>query len=112
MPKKRLTIEDLNARLERLNDELALLDHCVQLGHGSGDYRKVRAADEARQMSLRDVSRAIRQRQKLTAKAEVGRWLSPSPQPLVSGTLPPKTASRPSTRSTLNATGRLAPTHP
>ena len=70
MPKP-LTLADLDARIETLKAELALLDHAMQLAHATGDLRKIRAAEEARQLSLRDASRAVRQRQKLTAKVAI-----------------------------------------
>lgn len=68
---RRFTLVDLNARIETLKAELLLLDHVLQYAHATGDHRKIKAAEEARQVSLRDAGRAIRMRQKLTAKAEV-----------------------------------------
>jgi len=70
---KRLTLAELDARIEALRQELERLDHCVQLAHASGSFRKIQAAEAARQVSLRDAGRAVRQRQKLlTSQAEGG----------------------------------------
>ena len=69
---RRLSLADLDRRIEALKQELELLDHALQHAHGTGVYRKIKAVEDARQISLRDASRAIRQRQKLTAgQAEV-----------------------------------------
>ena len=69
---RRLSLADLDRRIEALKQELELLDHAYQQVFATGSHRQIRAVEQARQVSLRDASRAIRQRQKLTAgQAEV-----------------------------------------
>jgi len=65
---KRPPAAALDDRIATAKAEVIALDHALQLAHGYGDYRGIRAAQDSWQLAFRDLGRLIRQRQARAAR--------------------------------------------
>ena len=53
----------LQEKLRQAKEEFQALDHAYQMAHASGNYRHIKAASEARAISLRQVSQLVKKLQ-------------------------------------------------
>jgi hypothetical protein len=65
---KRPAAAALDDRITTAKADVIALDYTLQLAHGTGDYRSIRAAQDSWQLAFNQLGRLIRQRQARAAR--------------------------------------------